>query len=42
MDFQFNMKDDKQCQVVCRKQALDEKSAALFRERIENDYRVNM
>lgn len=40
--FQFKMKEDKQCKIVCRKEKLGEKSAALFKERIENDYRVNM
>jgi hypothetical protein len=39
---QFRMKVDKQCKIVCRKEKLDEKSAALFKDRIGNDYRVNM
>lgn len=39
--YTFRMKVDKQCKIVCRKE-LDEKSAALFKDRIGNDYRVNM
>ena len=36
------MKEDKQCKIVCRIEKLSDKSAKGFKDRIENDYRVNM
>jgi transmembrane 9 superfamily protein 2/4 len=38
----FKMKEDKQCKIVCRIEKLSDKSAKGFKDRIENDYRVNM
>jgi len=40
--YTFKMKEDKQCKIVCRKEKLGEKATKLFKDRIENDYRVNM
>ncbi|KAL3687669.1 hypothetical protein R1sor_013978 [Riccia sorocarpa] len=40
--FQFKMKESQLCKYVCRKQGLSEKAAKEFREKIDDEYRVNM
>eukprot|EP00246_Nothoceros_aenigmaticus_P011425 TRINITY_DN3106_c0_g1_i1.p1 TRINITY_DN3106_c0_g1~~TRINITY_DN3106_c0_g1_i1.p1 ORF type:complete len:219 (+),score=33.11 TRINITY_DN3106_c0_g1_i1:135-791(+) len=40
--YEFLMKNGKTCQVVCRIQSLSAKSDKAFKEKIEEDYKVNM
>lgn len=39
---QFEMRDDKLCKIVCRKEKLSKETLKAFKEKIDNDYRVNM
>jgi len=39
--FQFEMKEPQMCQIVC-KISVGEKEAKLLKEKIEDEYRVNM
>ncbi|KAJ7515225.1 hypothetical protein O6H91_22G006100 [Diphasiastrum complanatum] len=38
----FHMKEDKLCNIVCKIDKLSERAAKNFKEKIEEDYRVNM
>ena len=38
---QFQMREPKMCQIVC-KATIDEKAAKELKEKIEDEYRVNM
>ncbi len=40
--WQFQMKEDKSCVFVCRHEKLSGKSAKAFKDKIEDEYRVNM
>jgi hypothetical protein len=40
--WQFQMKEDKSCVVVCRHAKLSQSSVKAFNEKIDDDYRVNM
>jgi hypothetical protein len=40
--WQFQMKEDKSCVFVCRHEKLSGKSVKAFKEKIEDEYRVNM
>lgn len=38
---QFNMREEQPCKVACRRK-LDAESAKNFKEKIDDEYRVNM
>jgi hypothetical protein len=40
--WQFQMKEDKSCVFVCRHEKLSGKSVKAFKDKIEDEYRVNM
>lgn len=40
--FQFSMRVDEQCKVLCKKDGLSKVETSAFKKRIDEDYRVNM
>eukprot|EP00897_Mesotaenium_endlicherianum_P009787 jgi/Mesen1/8837/ME000053S08240 len=40
--YHFSMRVDEQCKVVCKKEPISKSEAKLFKERIDEDYRINM
>lgn len=42
MYWQFSMDMEKTCQIVCRIDKLTAKSEKAFKEKIDDEYRVNM
>jgi transmembrane 9 superfamily protein 2/4 len=39
---QIQMRNDEQCKVLCRIEKLTDSQAKAFKEKVEDDYKVNM